>query len=487
MGNSSSTSGGNSGGNLKDRLSSKFLVSTGSLKLPKHVLDKMCEPSGLYASCSWEYRTIRKLIGDGKLAGRQKGFDQCSSSTEECPICFLNYTKVNITNCCKAYICTECFLQVRPQKIPNNTPENENGCCPFCNTPKFSVQIADLSLHRRINHQEEQKPLFEQKMIDKSSRSESFCSVATVSSCEESKHQEDSDFVSSTAESMLTPKPTQGEEFGSSLSKDLARRRTLSNLSDTSSNKVNSPLIKEGEGNTYVASTEDRKSLEEEMKKQIYHPLTRQAVSENISASNSSVQVSRNRGLTLRRPLRTPGIGRAREQELTEMMRVFDNEGVELQGLDDLVLLEAAILMAMEDQGQSDSSGSRSQQTPSSEQNNGVQSSESSPLTNRRQRIWNESRSQRLLRLRGANVYDNGNNYFMRGISEEEQIEMAIAMSLRDMGGSANGNETNDEENNSNTSESHVENDNQDDNNGETRNVLGTGGSEASNDGDGNS
>ena len=75
----------------------------------------------------------------------------------------------------------------------------------------------------------------------------------------------------------------------------------------------------------------------------------------------------------------------------------------------------------------------------------------------------------------------------MRGISEEEQIEMAIAMSLRDMGGSANGNETNDEENNSNTSESHVENDNQDDNNGETRNVLGTGGSEASNDGDGNS
>ena len=83
----------------------------------------------LYPSCPWDDKAIRRLIGDGKLAGRYKGSDDGL----ECPICFFSYPHVNQTLCCQGLLCTECFLQIKPQK--KGTP------CPFCNHPKLSVKI----------------------------------------------------------------------------------------------------------------------------------------------------------------------------------------------------------------------------------------------------------------------------------------------------------------------------------------------------------
>mmetsp|Transcript_10081 Transcript_10081/g.14256 ORF Transcript_10081/g.14256 Transcript_10081/m.14256 type:complete len:142 (-) Transcript_10081:827-1252(-) len=117
-------------------INAAFRRSTGLLGLSKSELEERCKPSGLYPSCPWEDRAVRRLIADGKLAARLSGKDsRMTPSARECPICFLHYDQINITKCCHATICTECYLQVHPQK--------ENMCmCPFCNNPKMNVVVA---------------------------------------------------------------------------------------------------------------------------------------------------------------------------------------------------------------------------------------------------------------------------------------------------------------------------------------------------------
>eukprot|EP00568_Trieres_chinensis_P000199 CAMPEP_0183304100 /NCGR_PEP_ID=MMETSP0160_2-20130417/9307_1 /TAXON_ID=2839 ORGANISM="Odontella Sinensis, Strain Grunow 1884" /NCGR_SAMPLE_ID=MMETSP0160_2 /ASSEMBLY_ACC=CAM_ASM_000250 /LENGTH=197 /DNA_ID=CAMNT_0025467093 /DNA_START=225 /DNA_END=815 /DNA_ORIENTATION=+ len=125
------------GGHGHSSMIPKFLRSTGALGLPKAELDRRCVPSGLYESCQWEDKAIRRLIGDGKLAARLKGNDsRTNPGDRECPICFLHYSQVNLTTCCKAALCTECYLQVRPQR--------QKDCpCPFCNRPKVTITVAE--------------------------------------------------------------------------------------------------------------------------------------------------------------------------------------------------------------------------------------------------------------------------------------------------------------------------------------------------------
>ena len=73
---------------------------TGSLGLTKAELDLACQPSGLYPSCEWDAKQIRRLIGDGRLAPRLKGSDsRCTKSDRECPICFMLYSQSNVTKC----------------------------------------------------------------------------------------------------------------------------------------------------------------------------------------------------------------------------------------------------------------------------------------------------------------------------------------------------------------------------------------------------
>lgn len=406
----------------------------------------------LYATCSWEDRAIRKLVGNGKLAPRQKGLEDRSNITnEECPICFLYYNKINITGCCKAHICSECYLQVRPQKIPNQATNaaEDIGACPFCNTPKFTIKIASLTNEAALRREEEEKKAIEAYKHAEKARCESSCSVATVSSngdaismvkegtdgneTEEEKQQDDEVTPSTPDFTPLVTKVVDSEHFGASLDRDLARRRTHSNLSDSSSNLLGSP--KPSEKNQHCISTEDRQKLEDEMKKQMYHPLTRQAIVETAS-SPTSQRVRNGRGMIggLRRRFRPiPSSGQIRYRDLGDIIGAVERERG-LQAFDDIVVLEAAILLSMEEQARIDSD-EQANNEQSSESSNSIRTNAFNSLLGRhRLNNMDESRSRQLERHRGINLLESRGMY-MRGLSEDDQMEMAIAMSLRDMEG----------------------------------------------------
>lgn len=67
----------------------------------------------------------------------------------ECPICFLDYPRLNNTSCCGYDICTECFVQIKrnPPHPPHNAEQtgdvlellSEPSACPFCARSDFGV------------------------------------------------------------------------------------------------------------------------------------------------------------------------------------------------------------------------------------------------------------------------------------------------------------------------------------------------------------
>mmetsp|Transcript_5259 Transcript_5259/g.11696 ORF Transcript_5259/g.11696 Transcript_5259/m.11696 type:complete len:156 (-) Transcript_5259:19-486(-) len=95
---------------------------------------KFTKPTGLYSTCDWDEKVVKKLIVKKRLAPRYPGKseDDLGEGLEECPICMLFYPSVNRTRCCKKPVCTECFLQFKSEggKPPS---------CPFCNEPSLAV------------------------------------------------------------------------------------------------------------------------------------------------------------------------------------------------------------------------------------------------------------------------------------------------------------------------------------------------------------
>lgn len=197
----------------------------GRLGLTTEELDLRCRPSGLYPTCphAWDTRQIRRLISDGKLASRLIGSDHRICPTDqECPICFLHYSEINTADCCKAAICTECFLQVQDPKRSHS--------CPFCNGEGMTVGMA-----KRLEEGDVmERQVEEQKFIEASIR-EKF----------------------------------GGGDGGNTGDLDLdlesrSRSRTLS----SEDWDIHETMV--------VMSPEERKRLEEEMKSQSHHPLVRQ-------------------------------------------------------------------------------------------------------------------------------------------------------------------------------------------------------------------
>jgi len=143
--------------------STYVMTKMGLMKKKSSVDPKYCRPQGLYSSHNLNLKKLKKLILAGKLApcypgqegaevapdaGSDKGASRASVSKgtyaargygdivlDECPICFLNYPYLNVSRCCKACICTECFLQV---KAP---VEGQSVQCPFCKSPGYSVEF----------------------------------------------------------------------------------------------------------------------------------------------------------------------------------------------------------------------------------------------------------------------------------------------------------------------------------------------------------
>mmetsp|Transcript_15688 Transcript_15688/g.28447 ORF Transcript_15688/g.28447 Transcript_15688/m.28447 type:complete len:676 (-) Transcript_15688:472-2499(-) len=249
---------------LPSSLPSPFRTG-GSLGLSRSELDDRCKPSGLYPSCEWEPKQIRRLISNGNLAARLKGNDARLTKTDrECPICFMYYSESNVSKCCNATLCTECYLQVKPQKDRCTT-------CPFCNNPKMMVTVQRGMDEGDVAKREEE----EQMVIE-----------ATIRSRVSRLHGEgpvDEEGPGGDDDRRDSGETASEGSFGSSL-ENYNRARTMSASSNVSAHSNSSdppgapgtPIRPSNSGDSdsllsLAMSPADRRALESEMRAQLSH------------------------------------------------------------------------------------------------------------------------------------------------------------------------------------------------------------------------
>lgn len=202
---------------------------------------------------------VRRLIGDGKLAARLQGTeDRSSCSDRECPICFLNYAEINVTKCCQANLCTECYLQVQPQKPKQTNAKPQNNSCPFCNAPRLLVAVAgkldSCAVEQRFNEEQqvEAARIHARNGLDDGRAQEQQLPLNLIGH--------------------VSSQPHNG--FGSSLEQNeyvaLMRARTGSIASEGSAQRIANPVQ---EIEQIAMTPDERHSLEEEMRAQNHHPL----------------------------------------------------------------------------------------------------------------------------------------------------------------------------------------------------------------------
>jgi hypothetical protein len=458
----------------------------------------------LYDTCQWDDKAIRKLIGEGRIAPRLKGGEyRTNDSEQECPICFLYYSEVNITKCCNASICTECFLQVRPQKEKQST-------CPFCNCSKLQVSVARKPTEADIQARNKE----EQTVIEARIRGANNCNGLQNDS-KGTCLSDDTTPVKKKSPAAVAPDSPSPSGFGSQLEKD-ERFQILKKRSESfASNEGNRTPQADNEIIKSIAMTpEERRRLEAEMRAQLSHPLTLQVEAEaqerilqneqtyhrnnpgssnNLLASVRAAEMFRN-GSGGRRRHRG-----AAPRDWNSIVDAFERGGNgEVASLDDLVVLEAAILLSMEEEarrsrdgegfdterharegfplvrsflsGQAGSSSSlrraedidRRGDIAAASHSAGTQDEEhNSSLREglRRNHIGRTSTfggAARYFRGMGDTALDTA-SMMMRGISEEEQIAMAIAASLQEQ--TINGSTQNSEANGRNNASGAVGND----------------------------
>mmetsp|Transcript_39534 Transcript_39534/g.47524 ORF Transcript_39534/g.47524 Transcript_39534/m.47524 type:complete len:621 (-) Transcript_39534:135-1997(-) len=497
-----------------------FRRSTGSLGLSRTELDKRCKPSGLYPSCSWDSKTIRRLIGDGKLASRSRGTDSRSlPQNMECPICFLFYSQINMTKCCSAGICSECYLQIQSPggKSSMNksiSSQEEEGLCPFCNKGPLEVCLKQKELSEKEDKGEQRsienkikvqakEEMNELKLIANTTNSHS-TTTSTSDSNENSENNNDSPLI------------LKNSNFGKSLERQKSSRRERllsmdSSTSDTASEGISSTFSSDSTdsgglpvNNVLLASVEERKTLEQDINAQHMHPIALQMAEEaeqrrtanTIAHASSRVRLMQQRtnserllgrrmvpfsdaGSRLRRSFG----GRQMMREWSSLTNAFDtdNDVGNMNSMDDMVVIEAAILLSMEEAARraagetNDASSGVENESESTEEGTreGVGSSIRQSILSIRRDIQNQNRSNadsnesnevitpssdegppsRIWRrdrpsmfssiassMRGNESGENAGTgiardtarLLLRGLGEEEQLSLAIAMSLRD-------------------------------------------------------
>ena len=416
-------------------------------------------------SCAWDERTIRRLVGDGKLAARQTGKECRETGIEqECPICFLYYDEINTLKCCNATICTECYLQLQNPTAAAEGNHHNNNCsnhttssspCPFCAKPDMAVEKAKhLDVEDVLKREEE-----EQRVIEATIR-------ARANSETKSLRSEKSDGDSSSGGGVE-------KDFGSRLNEELRRSRRKSSIRTISSDSDAGTGA--GENNdsmsidTIAMTVEERRELENRMKSQLSHPLMREMqrnaeiesqrhLLEHAERRRDQVRNSRDslerfierarireHGLNLISGSSGRGMGRSEDEE--------DRDGRP----DNLYLLEAALfLSAREDSlrrrreghGQSGVGGrNRNRETALLQAlmagPRGDRGSIDELLNARYERRRNDIDDTDNNRDGRRNEHEDrgsNNNRFgltptdilLAGVSEASQIEMAIQMSLRE-------------------------------------------------------
>ena len=330
-------------------------------------------------------------------------------SDRECPICFLHYAQINETQCCKATICTECFLQVRPQK-------EKHSVCPFCNNNKMYVAVAKRLDASEIQDREEH----DQRMIELAIRARA------------------------RGENVSTQQERPNDGFGSSLENDefvnRARSRTVSDADRLSTTKNDVQLLRQ-----LSLSSEDRLALEREMRAQHMHPLALQmeAEAEERRIANEFEYYrnhpNRSREVAMQRARLLGGTDSFRNR-ISRMdpenmrsggarnRRDFDDLP-DSTSLDDMVVLEAAILLSMQEEDRAKNNR---------EHSDGITGSVESHRWFR-----GLSRPPAITSLDSIE-----RSPYSRSISEEDQLAMAIALSMQDHQASASTQDANDSNSN---------------------------------------
>jgi hypothetical protein len=377
----------------------------------------------LYPSCHWDDKAIRRLVGDGRLAARLKGNDTRKSVTDkECPICFMHYSQVNVTQCCKANICTECFLQVRPQR-------EKHSVCPFCNHPKMFVAIAKRLDAGEIQDRETK----EQEQIEASIRARA------------------------QGEELPPMQSANANGFGSSLDEnDIVRRarsRTMSsgNEGDAAAAaggacRLNCGPIDDIQLLRQLSlSSQDRTALEQEMRAQHTHPLALQMDAEaeerrmnnELEYYRNNPQRNQDAALVRARMMSAQNADALNGSLRNRFTRMNSTGGRssrrwggdfpgDVNSLDDMVVLEAALMLSMEEDARRNSGAPAPSQVPGA-------------MTGMQQFLGGDSTgggSRR--RFRGPLLTASSMSSLMespstRGLlSEDEQVAMAIALSMQE-------------------------------------------------------
>ena len=90
---------------------------------------------------------------------------------QNCPICMLHYDDINMLKCCKAMICTECYLQVE-------NPDSRDSPCPFCKNDQMSIVVA----RRLCDNDVDRRTAEEQKVIEATIQAKNNAETATLQS-----------------------------------------------------------------------------------------------------------------------------------------------------------------------------------------------------------------------------------------------------------------------------------------------------------------
>ena len=451
--------------------------------------------SRLYDGCQWEDKAIRKLIGDGKLAARLTGSEHRTSEADrECPICFLHYSEINVSKCCQATLCTECYLQVRPQK-------EKSSSCPFCNHNKLQISVAKKMLESQIQEREQE----EQRVIEARIREQNGPKAVEnyIKGDNNPNNHQNCLQANSSGEST---------SYGSSLQEDdmvkIMRARSESFASSENNDQHDEKTVLQ----SLAMTPEERRRLEDQMRAQHSHPVAlriqaeaaerrlqnerayHRTHSETLRASDPRVQRTAE---LLRSTTATGGGGSSRRirgarggtsssgsssRDWNQIVEAFERGGNgEVQSIDDLVVLEAAILLSMEEEARHARTGdggddndddddddddddnfdaarhardgfplvrsflaARGEDDVANATNEQVQMMARSLSSTRR------SHGQHQL-LRGGGGEHRGTtgdstldtaSLLMRGVSEEEQMALAIAASLQDHTSSSNSGES---------------------------------------------
>jgi hypothetical protein len=392
-----------------------------------------------------------------------------------------------MTKCCHAYICTECFLQVRPQKEKQST-------CPFCNCSKLQVSVAKKPTEDDIQtrHKEEQS-VMEARIRGTNNNGNGNGLQNDASTICLTDHETTN--VKKKSHAAVAPDSPSPSGFGSELEKDerfqMLKKRSESFASNEGNRtpQVDNEIIK-----SIAMTPEERRRLEAEMRTQLSHPLTLQVEAEaqermlqneqtyqrNNPGSSNSLLVSQRAAEMMRHGRRRQRGGSPRDWN--SIVDAFERGGNgEVGSLDDLVVLEAAILLSMEAEARrsrdgdnfdaeqharegfplvrsflsgqvgsnislrrgedihrmADMTGSSPSAVSQVQEQALARSLRDSQQRNQAGRTSTFGGAARYFRGMGDAALDTA-SMMMRGISEEEQIAMAIAASLQEQNNNPN-------------------------------------------------